>query len=155
MARQSAGILVYRMPGKAAEVLLVHPGGPFWRNRDLGAWSIPKGEYSEGEQPEAAARREFTEETGWSMQGKLVPLGEARQKSGKVVTAFSVEGDFDAASLKSNLFEMEWPPHSGRTASFPEVDRAGWFTLADAREKIVAGQRVLLDRLEALIAGAD
>jgi predicted NUDIX family NTP pyrophosphohydrolase len=153
MARQSAGIVVYRRQGEAVQVLLVHPGGPFWRNRDLGAWSIPKGEYSEGEDPEAAARREFAEETGWSLQGELRPLGEIRQKGGKLVTAFAVEGDFDAGSLKSNVFEMEWPPKSGRTASFPEVDRAGWFALAEARDKIVEGQRELLDRLETLTKG--
>ncbi len=154
MARQSAGIVVYRRQGEIIEVLLVHPGGPFWRNRDLGAWSIPKGEYSDGEDPEAAARREFTEETGWSLQGELLPLGEVRQQGGKVVTAFAVEGDFDVGSLKSNVFEMEWPPRSGRIASFPEVDRAGWFALAEARDKIIAGQRALLDKVEALVTGA-
>ena len=154
MARQSAGIVVYRRQSEIVEVLLVHPGGPLWRSRELGAWSIPKGEYSEGEEPEAAARREFAEETGWSLRGELRPLGEIRQKGGKVVTAFAVEGDFDAGSLNSNMFEMEWPPRSGRTASFPEVDRAGWFGLTEAREKIIAGQQALLDRVEALVKGA-
>jgi predicted NUDIX family NTP pyrophosphohydrolase len=153
MARQSAGIVVYRRLDEIVEILLVHPGGPFWRSRDLGAWSIPKGEYSKGEEPEAAARREFAEETGWSLRGELRPLGEIRQKGGKVVTAFAVEGDFDAGSLNSNVFEMEWPPRSGRTASFPEVDRAGWFGLPEAREKILAGQQALLDRVEALVKG--
>jgi predicted NUDIX family NTP pyrophosphohydrolase len=131
----------------------VHPGGPFWRNRDLGAWSIPKGEYADGEDAEAAARREFAEETGWSLEGELMPLGQVRQPGGKVVTAFTIEGDFDAGGLKSNRFDMEWPPRSGRMASFPEVDGAGWFALDDARSKIVAGQRPLLDRIEALLAG--
>ena len=151
MARKSAGIIVYRRTGETVEVLLVHPGGPFWGKWDLGAWSIPKGEYSEDENPEAAARREFAEETGWSLQGELRPLGEIRQKGGKVVTAFAVEGDFEAGTLKSNVFEMEWPPKSGHTASFPEVDRAGWFGLAEAREKMIEGQRAFLDRVEALV----
>ena len=148
MARLSAGIV-----GGIVEVLLVHPGGPFWGSRDLGAWSIPKGEYSDGEDPEAAARREFTEETGWTLRGELRPLGEIRQKGGKVVTAFAVEGDFDDGSLNSNVFQMEWPPKSGRIASFPEVDRASWFALPEAREKIIAGQQALLDRVEALVGG--
>ena len=154
MAAKSAGILVYRRRAGQTEVLLVHPGGPFWARRDSGAWSIPKGEYADSEDPEAAARREFTEETGWAVTGELLPLGEIRQKAGKVVTAFAAEGDFDPASLESNRFEMEWPPKSGRIASFPEVDRAGWFGLAEARDKIVEGQRPLLDRLEALSGGA-
>ena len=154
MAAKSAGILVYRKRAGGVEVLLVHPGGPFWARRDAGAWSIPKGEYADSEDAETAARREFTEETGWTIEGKLKSLGEIKQKAGKVVTAFAAEGDFDPASLESNRFEMEWPPKSGRMASFPEVDRAGWFGLAEARDKIVEGQRPLLDRLEALIGGA-
>ncbi len=154
MTRQSAGILAFRRQTKAVEVLLVHPGGPFWAKRDAGAWSIPKGEYADAEDAEAAARREFTEETGWSISGELKPLGEVRQKAGKSVTAFAAEGDFDLASLKSNSFEMEWPPRSGRRASFPEIDRAGWFSLAEAREKMIEGQRPLLDRLEELLAEA-
>jgi predicted NUDIX family NTP pyrophosphohydrolase len=154
MAARSAGILVHRKRAGAVEVLLAHPGGPFWAKRDAGAWSIPKGEYSDSEDPETAARREFTEETGWTIEGELKPLGEIRQKAGKVVTAFAAEGDFDPASLESNRFEMEWPPKSGRIASFPEVDRAGWFGLAEARDKIVEGQQPLLDRLEALSGGA-
>lgn len=152
MAAKSAGILVYRKRADAAEALLVHPGGPFWARRDAGAWSISKGEYSESEDAETAARREFTEETGWTIEGELKPLGEIRQKAGKVVTAFAAEGDFDPASLESNRFAMEWPPKSGRIASFPEVDRAGWFWLAEARDKIVEGQRPLLDRLQDLLA---
>ena len=154
MAAKSAGILVYRKRAGGIEVLLVHPGGPFWARRDAGAWSIPKGEYADSEDPEAAARREFTEETGWAIEGDLTPLGEIRQKAGKVVTAFAAEGDFDLASLESNRFEMEWPPKSGRIASFPEVDRAGWFALAEAHEKIIEGQRLLLDRLEELVGGS-
>jgi predicted NUDIX family NTP pyrophosphohydrolase len=135
------------------EVLLVHPGGPYWAKRDRGAWSIPKGEYSAGEQADAAARREFWEETGWDVAGTLEPLGEVRQKAGKSVTAFACESDFDLATLTSNSFEMEWPPKSGRQAAFPEVDRAGWFGLQEAREKIIEGQRPLLDRVEALVNG--
>ena len=152
MRKQSAGVLVFRRRPKAVEVLLVHPGGPFWAKRDAGAWSIPKGEYADVEDAEMAARREFTEETGWKLGGELTSLGEIRQKAGKAVTAFAVEGDFEPASLESNRFEMEWPPKSGRQASFPEVDRAGWFGLDAAREKMVEGQRPLLDRLEALLA---
>jgi predicted NUDIX family NTP pyrophosphohydrolase len=151
MAAKSAGLLVYRQRPGTIEVLLVHPGGPFWARRDAGAWSIPKGEYADAEDPEAAARREFQEETGWIIEGELKPLGEVRQKAGKAVTAFAAEGDFDPASLESNRFEMEWPPKSGRKGSFPEIDRAGWFSLDEAREKMIEGQRPLLDRLEALV----
>jgi predicted NUDIX family NTP pyrophosphohydrolase len=154
MAAKSAGILVYRRRAGTIEVLLVHPGGPFWARRDTGAWSIPKGEYSDDEDAEAAARREFAEETGWTIKGELKPLGEVRQKAGKAVTAFAGRGDFDPATLNSNRFEMEWPPKSGRTASFPEVDRAGWFGLAEAAEKIIEGQRTLLDRLGELVGGS-
>jgi predicted NUDIX family NTP pyrophosphohydrolase len=153
MAAKSAGTLAYRKRTEAVEVLLVHPGGPFWQNRDLGAWSIPKGEYADGENAEAAARREFTEETGWTIADEMTPLGDIRQKAGKTVTAFAAECDFDPATLASNSFEMEWPPRSGRFASFPEVDRAGWFSLRDAREKITEGQRPLLHRLEELLGG--
>lgn len=154
MPAKSAGILVYRRLAGALEVLLVHPGGPFWAKRDSAAWSIPKGEYSDPEDPERAARREFAEETGWTIDGALTPLGEIRQKAGKAVIAFTAQGDFDPATLTSNSFEMEWPPKSGRIASFPEVDRAGWFALAEAREKMIEGQRPLLDRLHNLLADA-
>ena len=130
-------------------VLLVHPGGPFWSRRDLGAWSIPKGEYADGEEPQAAARREFAEELGREPEGALRPLGEVRQSGGKLVVAFAVEGGFDVAAMRSNTFDMEWPPRSGHVQAFAEVDRAEWFTLPRAREKIIAGQRPLLDRLEA------
>ncbi|UXN66550.1 NUDIX domain-containing protein (plasmid) [Phyllobacterium sp. A18/5-2] len=152
MARQSAGILMYRGNDNDHEVLLVHPGGPFWRNKDLSAWSIPKGEYSEGEDPELTARREFAEEIGVVLDGKLQSLGSIRQAGGKVVTGFSIEGDFDVATLVSNIFEIEWPPRSGRLQSFPEVDRAQWFSLDEAHRKIIAGQRPLLERLKQILA---
>ena len=152
--RKSAGILLYKRAVDGISVLLVHPGGPFWAKRDLGAWSIPKGEYSDDEQPEAAARREFAEELGQDFPGALQPLGEVRQKGGKLVVAFAAEGDFDVAALGSNLFEMEWPPRSGRRQSFPEVDRVEWFLLPAARQKIIAGQRPLLDSLEAISTAA-
>ncbi len=152
MASRSAGILLWRRTAGALEVLLVHPGGPFWAKKDSGAWSIPKGELADGEDPEAAARREFVEELGGEVSGPLVPLGEVRQAGGKRVLGFAAEGDFDCAALKSNSFEMEWPPRSGRRTSFPEVDRADWFSLDAAREKILSGQRPFLDRLAELVA---
>jgi predicted NUDIX family NTP pyrophosphohydrolase len=145
--KRSAGILMFRRRGSAPELLLVHPGGPFWKNKDLGAWSIPKGEYLEGEDALAVARREFEEETGTRPQGDCVPLGEIVQAGGKVVTAFALDGDFDPATLRSNSFEIEWPPKSGRKASFPEVDRAQWFSPAEARERILKSQSELIDRL--------
>lgn len=148
MAKLSAGVLVHRQTSGVVEVLLVHPGGPFWRSKDVGAWSIPKGEYDESEDPEAAARREFSEETGWVLAGDLVPLGAVRQGGGKTVTAFAVKGDFDVSTLRSNTFELEWPPRSGRMQSFPEVDCAAWFRLVEAGEKIIVGQRPLLERLQ-------
>ena len=151
--RQSAGLLLYRRNGNGVEVLLGHPGGPFWRNKDLGSWSIPKGLIAEGEKPLAAARREFTEETGHRPRGKSLPLGEARQPGGKRVQAWAVEGDWDAASLKSNMFEMEWPPRSGRKHSFPELDRVEWFDLAEAQAKILKGQAIFLTRLLEKLAG--
>jgi len=151
--RQSAGLLLYRRNGNGVEVLLGHPGGPFWRNKDLGSWSIPKGLIAEGEKPLAAARREFTEETGHRPRGKSLPLGEARQPGGKLVQAWAVESDWDAASLKSNMFEMEWPPRSGRRHSFPELDRAEWFDLAEAQAKILKGQAIFLTRLLEKLAG--
>ncbi|MEW9837569.1 NUDIX domain-containing protein [Mesorhizobium marinum] len=153
MTARSAGILVYRERAGRIEVLLVHPGGPFWARRDIGAWSIPKGEFGQSEEAEAAARREFTEETGWTIEGMLTPLGEARQKAGKVVTAFAARGDFDPAGLSSNSVEMEWPRGSGRALVFPEVDRAAWFALAKAHEKLIEGQRPLLQRLVAMSDG--
>lgn len=154
MAAASAGILMYRHRGGVLEVLLAHPGGPFWRNKDFGAWSIPKGGVGEDEAAEAAARREFAEELGRSAVGPLEPLGEVRQRGGKRVTAFALEGDLDVAAVRSNAFELEWPPRSGRVQSYPEVDRAGWFTLAEAHDKILAAQRPFLDRLVTALAGA-
>jgi predicted NUDIX family NTP pyrophosphohydrolase len=151
MAAESAGILMYRRRDGVVELLLIHPGGPYWRNKDAGAWSIPKGEYGPDEKPEAAARREFAEELGFAAEGVLRPLGDIRQKGGKRVTAFALEGDLDTSSINSISFEMEWPRGSGRIRSFPEVDRADWFTLAEAREKILASQVPLIDRLLALL----
>jgi predicted NUDIX family NTP pyrophosphohydrolase len=151
MPQNSAGVIAYRWRGAAFEVLLVHPGGPFWRNKDMGGWSIPKGEFSDGEDSEATARREFAEELGAEMTGPLRALGDIRQRGGKTVTAFAAEFDLDPQTIRSNTFELEWPPRSGRRQSFPEVDRAEWFAIGAAREKINQGQRPLLDRLEKLL----
>lgn len=150
MPRTSAGILLFQRRDDGLIVLLAHPGGPFWRNRDDGAWSIPKGEIAGDETAEATARREFTEETGVAPQGELLPLGMVRQRGGKQVEAFALEGNFDVDTLRSNDFEMEWPPRSGTMARFPEIDRVAWFSLPDARRKILSGQVDLLDRLQAL-----
>jgi predicted NUDIX family NTP pyrophosphohydrolase len=145
----SAGIVLYRRSGPELEVLLVHPGGPLWARRDAGAWSIPKGEYDDDEDPAAAARREFTEELGSPPpDAELIDLGEARQRSGKLVRAWAAPGDLDVSQVRSNTFPLEWPPRSGRISEFPEVDRAQWFTLEQARERINPGQVPLLDRLE-------
>jgi predicted NUDIX family NTP pyrophosphohydrolase len=145
----SAGILAYRRVGHGLEVLLVHPGGPYWRNKDDGAWSIPKGEIGTSEDPEQTARRELAEELGPAASiGSLQALGEIRQRGGKRVIAFCGEADFDTASLSSNTFDIEWPPKSGRLRTFPEVDRAEWFDLEIARLKILSGQIELIDRLE-------
>jgi len=148
MKRPSAGILLYRSRAGVLEVLLAHPGGPFWTRRDEGAWTIPKGEIGEGEDPFVAARREFMEETGVDPGARGDPLAPVRQSGGKIVHAWAIEGDCDACAIRSNAFEMEWPPKSGRMASFPEVDRAEWFVLDDARRKILPGQAPLLDELE-------
>jgi predicted NUDIX family NTP pyrophosphohydrolase len=150
MAKRSAGILLHREGPAGREVLLVHPGGPFWARRDDGAWSIPKGEYDEGEEAMACALREFEEELGSALQhaGELVELGEVRQRNRKVVTAWAAEGDLDPGAVRSNTFNMEWPPRSGRRQEFPEIDRAEWFTLARAREKLVDAQAAFIDRLE-------
>ena len=153
MAATSAGILMYRRSGNAVEVLLVHPGGPFWRKRDLGAWSIPKGELDAGEDLEVAARREFEEELGVKAEGPLQSLDQVRQRAGKIVHAYALEGDLDVASIRCNEVSVESPPRSGRTTTFPEIDRAEWFELGAARKKILEGQRPLLDRLERLLAG--
>jgi predicted NUDIX family NTP pyrophosphohydrolase len=148
MAARSAGILLYRRRGDQFELLLVHPGGPFWARRDEGAWSIPKGEYAPGEDPLAAARREFQEELGTAPpSGPTTDLGEIRQKSDKLVHAWALEGDLDTERIVSNTCQVEWPPRSGRLIEIPEVDRAEWFTPDDAREKINPAQAVLLDRL--------
>jgi predicted NUDIX family NTP pyrophosphohydrolase len=151
---QSAGILLHRRRDTELEVLLVHPGGPFWARRDAGAWSIPKGEYEAGEDPLAAARREFAEELGSSPpDGPLQDLGEVRQKSGKRVRAWSLAGDLDVTAVHSNTFELEWPPRSGQIIEVPEVDRAEWFALKEARRRINPAQAELLDRLSERAGG--
>jgi len=147
--KRSAGILLFRRRAEL-EVLLVHPGGPFWAKKDLGAWSIPKGEHDEGEDGQACAIREFTEETGSAPSpGQLQDLGTIRQKAGKTVQAWALEGDLDAAAVRSNTFELQWPPRSGRMQVFPEIDRAEWFGLDEARERINPAQADFLDRLVA------
>jgi predicted NUDIX family NTP pyrophosphohydrolase len=150
MPNNSAGILMYRCSGDEIEVLLVHPGGPFWRKRDLGVWSLPKGELDDEEDPETTARREFEEELGVESPGPLQPLGELRQRAGKIVRGYALEGDLDVSNVRSNDVAIEWPPRSGRTTYFPEIDRAAWFTPSLAREKLLASQRPFLDRLEVL-----
>jgi predicted NUDIX family NTP pyrophosphohydrolase len=151
-SKRSAGILLHRSVDGVPEVLLVHPGGPFWARKDLGSWSIPKGELDEGEDPRACAIREFAEETGTQPPAAaLEDLGAVALKSGKLVLAFAVAGDLDPASVRSNTFELEWPPRSGRLQSFPEIDRAGWFPLDDARARLNPAQAELVDRLEALL----
>jgi predicted NUDIX family NTP pyrophosphohydrolase len=151
---RSAGIVLYRRDAGALEVLLVHPGGPLWAKRDAGVWSIPKGEYGDDEDPLAAARREFAEELGTPPpDGEPLELGEIRQKSGKRVIAWALAGDLEAGAIRSNTFAMEWPPRSGRTQEFAEVDRAQWFTVAQAREKLNPAQVELVERLDALLAG--
>jgi predicted NUDIX family NTP pyrophosphohydrolase len=153
--KTSAGILLYRLGPDGPQVFLVHPGGPFWARRDSGAWSIPKGEYDEREDPRACALREFEEETGTALpQTELIELGSVKQKGGKVVTAWAAEGDLDADAVRSNTFTMEWPPRSGRQSEFPEIDRAGWFDLDEAREKLVSAQAELIDRLIERLGGA-
>jgi len=148
MARaQSAGVILFRRRSEGVEVLLVHPGGPFWARRDEGAWSIPKGEFAAGESAETAARREFQEETGIALTMTLVPLAAVAQSRGKTVHPFMAESDLDPADIRSNTFVLEWPPKSGQMQAFPEIDRAAWFSLEEARRKIVAGQRPILDEL--------
>jgi predicted NUDIX family NTP pyrophosphohydrolase len=151
MPKQSAGLLLFRERSGRLEVLLVHPGGPFWKNKDEGAWSIPKGEIADGEDPLAAARREFEEETGFRAEGEAIVLRPLRQAGGKTVHAWAVRGDLDADRIRSNSFSLEWPPKSGRSQEFPEVDRAGWFTLDLARRKMLKGQVGFLDQLQALL----
>jgi predicted NUDIX family NTP pyrophosphohydrolase len=145
---RSAGVLLYRLQGGELQVLLVHMGGPFWARKDEHAWSIPKGEYAAGEDPLAAAQREFAEELGTPPpDGPWLELGEVRQSGGKTVTAWAIEGEFDPATAVSNTFELEWPPHSGRMQSFPEVDRVAWFDIDTARSKMIAAQGAVLERL--------
>jgi predicted NUDIX family NTP pyrophosphohydrolase len=151
----SAGLLLYRIRGEVVEVLLVHPGGPYWRGKDAGAWSIPKGEVEEGADPLATAQREFREETGSPASGEFVALTPLRQSRGKLVHAWAVRGDLDAASIASNTFSLEWPPRSGRQQQFPEVDRAAWYTIAEAKEKILRGQRGFLDELQERLASGE
>ena len=156
VARLSAGILLFRRSGGALELLLVHPGGPFWARKDDGVWSIPKGEYEESQDPQAAALREFEEEIGQPLPAASVPdliaLGSQRLPSGKIVTAWAADGDLDADGIVSNTFEMEWPPRSGEMREFPEVDRAGWFAVDDARVKITRGQLPFIDALVDAVA---
>lgn len=155
MPKLSAGLLVYRRSDRGLEILLVHPGGPYWAKKDDGAWSIPKGEYEPDEDPLEVALREFEEEIGKTPPDPAgaVSLGELRQPSGKVVSAWALEGDVDVTEVQSNTFEMEWPPRSGRTREVPEVDRAGWFGLEEARRKLLRGQLGFIDRLSELLDG--
>ena len=151
MAKKSAGLLMFRRASGGVEVFLVHPGGPFWARKDEGAWSIPKGEYAPGEDPLETAKREFQEETGFQASGDFIPLTSLKQPSGKVISAWALEGDCDAASIRSNTFSMEWPPRSGKQQEFPEVDRAGWFTIPAAKEKVLRGQVPFLDELKEIL----
>ena len=148
---KSAGILLYRFREGVLQVLLAHPGGPFWAKKDAGAWTIPKGEIGDSEEPLAAARRELREETGLALEGEFIALAPVRQKSGKWVHAWALEGDCDAAAIRSNTFSVEWPPRSGKQREFPEIDRAAWFTIPEAREKILAAQAAFLDELERVV----
>lgn len=147
MPKLSAGLVLYRIKERELQVFLVHPGGPFWKNKDEGAWSIPKGEYTEEEDAFEVAKREFLEETGFEVEGEFRELNMLRQPSGKRIRAWAVEGDCDADAITSNSFSMEWPPKSGREAQFPEVDRAGWFGIDMAREKILKGQLGFIEQL--------
>jgi predicted NUDIX family NTP pyrophosphohydrolase len=152
MKKTSAGILLYRRKDDALRVFLIHPGGPFFTKKDDGVWSIPKGLLDPGEEPLAAALREFMEETGCRLQGDFRPLSPIQQKGGKTVLAWAGEGDCDADNITSNTFELEWPPHSGKMQTFPEVDRAGWFTVEEAKQKINPAQIALLDELLQILA---
>lgn len=153
MPKRSAGILLYRRRGEQVEVLLVHPGGPFWAKKDLGVWSIPKGEYEQGDDPLQTALRELEEETGHRLAATdLLELGAIRQRSGKVLTAWAAPGDLDPDAITSNTFTIEWPPRSGTQREFPEVDRAGWFDVPMARDKVLAAQAELIDRLLSALA---
>lgn len=151
MPKQSAGVLLYKLTDGLLHIFLVHPGGPFFRKKDDGAWSIPKGEFDDGEEPLAAAQREFEEEVGKPVKGNFIKLQPIKQKSGKMVHAWAVEGDIDHEQIISNLFEIEWPPKSGKMAGFPEIDRAGWFTTDVALQKIIPGQAAFITELENLV----
>jgi predicted NUDIX family NTP pyrophosphohydrolase len=151
MPKRSAGLLMYRRHNGQVEVFLVHPGGPFWAKKDMGAWSICKGEYAESELPLEAAKREFQEETGFTAQGSFLELGVVQQASGKIVSAWAFEGDCDPGKLVSNHCQLEWPPRSGRMIEIPEVDRGGWFSIAAARERILKSQEPFLDRLSQML----
>ena len=146
--KTSAGILLYRALDDGLEVFLVHPGGPYWEKKDEGSWSVPKGEFEAGEDPLEAAKREFREETGSDITGEFIELIPLKQPSGKIVYVWAVEGNIDATSMKSNMFTMEWPPRSGKEQAFPEVDKGGWFTILQAREKLLVGQRGFLEQLQ-------
>ena len=149
--KTSAGLLLYRFHNKELQVFLIHPGGPFWKNKDAGAWSIPKGEPAQNEDLLEAAKREFKEETGFHVSGKFIELSPIKQKSGKLVYVWALEKDVDAEKIKSNLFELEWPPKSGKKRSFPEVDKAAWFSIEEAKEKINPAQAALIDQLKSVI----
>lgn len=151
MPKQAAGILLFRRRPAGIEVLLAHPGGPLWARKDAGAWTLPKGQFTDSEQPLDAAKREFEEEMGSAPTGEFQSLGTLKQPSGKIIHAWAAESDFDVTTVKSNLFELEWPPKSGRKSEFPEVDRAAWFSIAEARVKILKGQAPFLERLLALL----
>jgi predicted NUDIX family NTP pyrophosphohydrolase len=151
LPKTSAGILLFRRRPAGVEVMLVHPGGPFWAKKDAGAWSIPKGLMNEGEDLLPAAKREFREETGMAIEGECLDLGQHKQPGGKTIAAFAQEGDFDPESLKSNAFSIEWPPHSGRMAKFPEVDRAAWYSIGEAIEKATKGQRPIIVALAEML----
>jgi predicted NUDIX family NTP pyrophosphohydrolase len=151
MPKKSAGLLPYRYCEGELEILLVHPGGPYWAGKDLGAWSIPKGEYGPDEEPLAVARREYREETGCEAAGDFIPLTPRKQPSGKLISAWAFAGDCDAAAIRSNTFSLEWPPRSGKQQEFPEVDRAAWFRPEIAKEKILSGQRGFIEELATLL----
>jgi predicted NUDIX family NTP pyrophosphohydrolase len=153
MPTKSAGLLLFREVAGRLEVLLVHPGGPFWARKDQGAWSIPKGEFEDGEEPCNAAKREFEEETGFAPDGDMIPLERLRQPSGKLIYAWAMQHDLDPARVRSNTFSMEWPPKSGRYQEFPEVDRAAWFSVEEAQGKILKGQAAFLVQLQEKLGG--
>jgi predicted NUDIX family NTP pyrophosphohydrolase len=152
MLKTSAGLLLFRFNEKVPEVMLVHPGGPFWAKKDLGAWSVPKGEFEPAEEPLDAAKRELQEETGIVASGDFIKLQPVKQKSGKIIHAWAVYLDADVAQVKSNMFEMEWPPESGQKRTFPEIDKAAWFKMEEAERKIVPGQLPLLNELKRNLA---